>query len=514
MLLPVFYLIWRAAAGEGETGWPYLLSLRMAGLLGNTLLLTICVLAVVTGLAFPLAWLAGRAQMRGRGLMTWLGVLPLAMPGYLLAYTLLAAGGEYGTVSRLTDSAIRLPVPTGLWGSVIALSICNFPYLFLNLKAAVERLDPGLEEVGRTLGDGNRRIFLRIILPQLWPGYLAGALLVCMHVVGDFGVVSLMRYDALTSALYAEYADFSSGGISPTAGWLGLVLLGLSVAMLGADWAVLRKLRLEPGGRAKRQRRVWNPGAWAQAGGWTLTGLVIFLGLAMPLGTIIFWLRKIGVDDYVTPWWPTVKDALSVCMPAAILATLLALPIAWLNRRYGGAKGQILERLAYLGYAMPTVATGLGFVAMATWLDGKLGIDARSDWRLYQSMTLLIAAYSLHFLAEGIGPVRAALYVATPRLEEASRSLGRGKTATFIRVTLPLLRSGLAVSLALVFLSAMKELPLTFILSPIGFQTPATALWSATNEALYAAAAPHALTIMVISGLFVGLVLGKGRDRL
>ncbi len=125
----------------------------------------------------------------------------------------------------------------------------------------------------------------------------------------------------------------------------------------------------------------------------------------------------------------------------------------------------------------------------------------------YQTLALLVTAYALHFMAEAVGPVRSALYQAPPHLEEAARSLGRSPLGAFVSVTFPLVRRGLLVSMAFVFLSAMKELPLTFLLAPIGFETLALNTWSYAEEAMFGQAAPYALTIMFVSALFVGVLL-------
>jgi iron(III) transport system permease protein len=126
---------------------------------------------------------------------------------------------------------------------------------------------------------------------------------------------------------------------------------------------------------------------------------------------------------------------------------------------------------------------------------------------LYQTLGLLIAAYALHFLAEAIGPIRTALYQAPARLEETARVLGRSPLRAFFQATFPLLRRGLTVSIAFVFLSALKELPITFLLSPLGFQNLAMGVWSASTEAMYSVAAPYALILIAASTFLVALLL-------
>jgi iron(III) transport system permease protein len=128
---------------------------------------------------------------------------------------------------------------------------------------------------------------------------------------------------------------------------------------------------------------------------------------------------------------------------------------------------------------------------------------------IYQTLALLVFAYTLHFLAEAIGPVRAALYQLSPNVEEAARSLGYSPLRAFATTTLPLLRTGIVVSVAFVFLSALKELPLTILLSPPGFETLSTNVWGFANEAMFARAAPYALAIVAVSAIFVGILLKR-----
>jgi iron(III) transport system permease protein len=186
-----------------------------------------------------------------------------------------------------------------------------------------------------------------------------------------------------------------------------------------------------------------------------------------------------------------------------LLATLLAVPLAYLTRRHKSALTHVLERSAYIGYATPALALALGWIVV---------VLHTAPW-IYQTVALLILAYTVHFLAQAIGPVRAGLHVATPRIEEASRSLGLGAIATFRRVTLPILRPGLVAAAILVFLSCVKELPLTIILAPLDFETLALNMYSFTAEAMFAQAAPYALAIVLLSALLTSILFHRlGED--
>jgi iron(III) transport system permease protein len=498
MLLPLVYLLIRAS--EADVGFlrNEILRPRTLVLLLNTLGLAASVLATVTVVGVPMAWLTTRSDLKARRLLTLLAVLPLAVPGYLMAYTLLAAGGPYGTGQRLLG--IQLPRLTGFWGALLALSLYNLPYMFLNLRVAMQRIDPALEEVARSLGHSPMQVFWRVTVPRLRPALWAGTLLIGLHVIGDFGVVSLLRFETFSFALYKQV----EAGDRIGAAWLGLILIALTSGLLLVELRFLRGLRLDPAGMASaRVQRVVRLGHWAWPA-YTLLLAIAFVSLVVPLGTMIYWFGQADVDgNLLGRWARSLGDSVSASIPAAVLACLAAIPICYLARRYPSPASRGVEQAMYLGYATPALAFALGLVFFSL----------RAAPFLYQTLALLVVAYALHFLAEALGPLRTALFVATPRMEEASRSLGHGRLSTFVRVTLPLLRPGMIVSLALVFLSVMKELPIAFILAPLDFHPLSLKVWDYTNEALYAQAAPYALTILLLSAGFVGLLLMQGPEE-
>jgi iron(III) transport system permease protein len=508
---------------------PSLLTAGNAGLLANTMLLAGGVLLITTFLALPLAWLTVRTTLAARRFWSVLAVMPLAIPGYVTAYALLSLGGAYDSVlGNLFNWQIARP--RGYLGALLALSAYNLPYMFLTLRAAMQDLDPSIEEAARSLGRGRIGVICSIVLPQLAPAFLAGAMLVILHVVADFGVVSLMQYDTFSLKLWNAFTSEGTTGAAPYA----LTLTLVSCVFIVIEMAFLRKLRLDRAGVGVARKQAMFRLGWLQLPVCLAMAALFVLSVVVPAGTVIYWMGRIEglkvIGDFAWTIWNAIVPAawehavessqgavlagalwssFVVSFPAAVCTTLLAVPIALMRARYPSRTSFLLERLPFVGYAVPALAFGLSLVVLcnAKWVP---------DWfyRLfYQSLPLVVVAYAFHFLAEAVGPVRSSMYMASPKLEEASRSLGRGRVATFFRVTLPVLRHGLIVSMALVFLSCMKELPLTAILSPPGFETLAWSAWDRTNNVQFAEAAPFALAILIFSAAFVGVLLLEGREK-
>ncbi len=494
VLVPLGYLVVRAFGAEAGDLASLVFRARNLRLLSNTVGLAAAVLALATALGGPLAWLVARTDVRGQRLVTLLGVLPLAVPGYVMAYALLATAGPNGTLAALTGWVVARP--HGFVGAWLALSLYTFPYLFLNLRAALLGLDPALEDSARSLGASRGEVVRRVVLPQLRPAFLAGSLLVLLHVLGDFGVVSLMRFETFSYAVYLQYAASYD---RVYAAWLALMLVALAGALLWGEARLLDGRRFHRAGSGAVRDRVRAPlGAW-QVPALGAAGGVGLLSVGLPVVTVLYWLGRGTERSTWAALGAALVDSASASALAAVLAAALAVPVAYLGVRKASRQTQVLERIAYLGYATPPLAFALALVFFSL---------RAMPWA-YQTLGLLVVAYALHFLAEALGPVRSALYQAPPQVEEAARALGRSPVRAFLAATFPLLRRGLGVSAAFVFLSALKELPITFLLSPLGFDSLAMRLWSAASESLFSAAAPYALALILTSTALVGLLLQR-----
>ena len=500
-IVPVVYLVVVASSG-GEPALELLFRDRTLAVLARTLGLAVVVTAASVLIGLPIAWLTTRTDLPGRRAWTILTALPLVVPSYVGAFAMIAAFGPRGALQSLLEpfGVERLPELYGFPGAALTLTLFSFPYVVLGARGALLRLDAAYEEVSRSLGRGPWATFVAVTLPQLRPALVAGALLVALYTLSDFGAVSLMQFDSLTRAIYIQYR----ASFDPT---LAAVLALLLVACTGAILLAESRLR----GRAayyrtegvRRTPRRVALGAWR----WPALALcvaVVGLALAVPLLTVGYWLvRGLAAGETARVVLDATLNSMVASSLAAVLAVAAAVPVAVLAVRHRGRIGAFVERATYAGFALPGIVIGLAFVFVA----------ARYLPLIYQTMALLLVAYVVRFAPEALGITRSSLLAVSPRLEEVARTLGRRPSAVLRDVTLPIVRPGLAAAGALVFLTAMKELPITILLAPTGFDTLAIRIWSATSEGFYTRAAGPALLMLAVAAISLGLVLRLERDR-
>jgi iron(III) transport system permease protein len=494
-LLPIAYLAVLAASSQEA------LDLVLRDRTIGVLLRTVALAATVTGasvvIGIPIAWLTTRSDLPGRHAWTVLSLLPLVVPSYVGGYAVVAAFGPRGALQSLLEplGVERLPELYGFPGAALTLTLFSFPYVILSVRGAFLRLDPAYEEVSRSLGRGPWRTFLTVTLPQLRPAITGGALLVALYSLADFGAVSLLQFDSFTRAIYVQYR----ASFDPTlAAVLSLMLVACTAALLLTEGRLRGRAGYHrSGGGAARATGPVELGRWR----WpalALCTMVVGIALGVPLVTIGFWLARGLSSGELGPsvWVPAANSVLASAL-AAILAVIASVPVAVLAVRHRGLMGSLVERATYAGFALPGIVIGLAFVFVA----------ARYLPAIYQTLPLLLIAYLVRFVPEAVGTTRASLLQVSPRLEEVARTLGRSPGAVLRQVTLPIIRPGLVAGGALVFLTAMKELPTTILLAPTGFDTLAVRIWSTTSEGFFARAAPPALLMILVAGASMWLLL-------
>ncbi|MFQ5611768.1 MAG: ABC transporter permease [Anaerolineae bacterium] len=497
-LLPLGYLLIRAA-GAGAKVWDILLRPRTIQIFFGSAGLALSVTTLAIAIGVLLAWLTARTDLPGRRFWSVATVLPLVLPSYVGAYTLIAALGPKGMVQGWLEpfGVERLPSIYGFPGALLALTLFTYPYVLLSVRAALRGLDPCLEEAARGMGRSPTRVFWEITLPHLRPAILAGGLLVALYTLSDFGAVSLLRFNSFTRAIYLQYTSSFDRSVAAV---LALLLVVLTFLIL----AIESRMR----GRACYYRSsagTVRPAATVRLGRWrwpalAFCGFITALGLALPLIVIGYWLlRGLIAGEALKLGLDTVLNSLTASGLAALAAVVMAVPVVVLAVRFPGRLSGWLARGTYVGYALPGVVIALSLVFFG----------ANYATFLYQTLAMLVFAYIVRFLPQAVGSTRASLLQISPRLEEAARSLGRTSGQALCSITLPLLKPGLFTGMALVFLTGMKELPATLLLGPTGFGTLATRIWGATEEAFFARAAAPALLLVFVSAISVWLILSQ-----
>ncbi|MFD1151075.1 ABC transporter permease [Saccharothrix hoggarensis] len=466
-LTPLAYLAVRSFdRGAGEVG-RVLLRARTLDLAVRSLALAGAVTAACVVIGVLGAWLVVRSDLPGRRVAGVLLVLPLAVPSYVAGFTWVAL----------------LPGLTGFAGAFLVLTLVSFPYVLLPVAAALRTSDPAVEEVARSLGRTSARTFFSVTLRQVRPAATAGGLLVALYALSDFGAVSLMRYEAFTLGIYTSYrATFDR---TPAA-ILGCVLVVLAVALTVGE----RRARGAAAATRGPRRPLTVPLGRVRVPAALGTAALVVLSLGVPVFSLGWWLaagRSAVGDDLLA----TTLNTVSVSAFGAALTIAMALPVGVLAARHRGLLVRGVELAGFAGHALPGITIGLALVFF--------GI--RFTPGLYQTTPMLAFAYAVLFLPLAVGAVRTAVANAPPVLEDVSRSLGRGRTATRLRVTVPLAAPGILAGAALVFLTCAKELPATLLLRPTGVDTLATELWTKTEIAAYAAAAPYAAVLLVVAAI-------------
>ena len=318
----------------------------------------------------------------------------------------------------------------------MTLSLLSYPFILLTVRGALWRLDPALEETARSLGKGTLATFREVILPQLRPAIAAGSLLVALYTLSDFGAVSLLRYETFTWAIYLQYESALDRTVAAA---LSLVLVGLALGVL-----VVEALTRPAHQYYRSGAGVARPGVSVRLGRWRWLALgwcaaIVLLALGLPVLNLGYWLvRGVLAGEPLVFLWSLARNSIYVSGLAAMATLLAAAPVVALTVRYSGLLTRWLERITYIGFALPGIVVALALVFFG----------ANYAFPLYQTTGLLVLAYVVLFLPTALGPLRASLLQVRPSVEEAGRGLGRSPFGVLLAVTLPLMRPGVVAGAA------------------------------------------------------------------
>ena len=425
-----------------------------------------------SALALPLAVITTRFAFRGAALVQTLGFLPLIMPPFVGAVAMQLLFGRNGSVNLLLDDwfGFKIPFMEGLNGVIFVQSLHYFPFILINLSAALRNIDRAMEEAAQNLGSSGFRLFRRIVFPLAMPGYLAGASLVFVKVFDDLATPLLLNVKDMLAP--QAYLRVTSIGIADPMGYvISVVLIVASVAAIwlsalatrGRDYATTQR---GGGGLARR-----NLSRGESALAWTAVALILALVLSPHIGLLLLSVATIWSfaplpDDYTLAHYARVFGESSVYIKNTLLYASLAgaidvtigTAIAYLVLRTNLIGRRWLDWTAMAALAIPGLVLGIGY------LRCFYGVQLPGGQPLATLWIMIVLALAIRRLPYALRACHAALQQISVALEEAAENLGADKARTLRRIVVPLMAGGILAGFVTSFSTAAVELSATLML--------------------------------------------------
>lgn len=521
--LPVLGILATAAEGSGDL-WPHLLAHVVPRALRETFLLLACLAVLVITIGAGLAWLVTAYDFPGRKVVEWALLLPLAIPTYIVAYAyvdLLHPVGPLQTAIRglfaiSSPRDLSIGDPRSLTGCIILFALVLYPYVYLATRAVFLMEAASVIEASRMLGSGPLRRFATVAVPLARSAIAVGTSLALMEALNDIGASEFLGVETLSRSIASTWLNRSSlAGASQIA--VLLIVMVVSLVML-ERWG--RRHQRHCAGM-QRGRRL----AQARLTGWTGTAALaiasvpVILGFVVPASHLaIEAAKRLGADGISSDILLEARNSVGLALVATLVTLALGLVAAYSARVRRGRLAHLIVPAAGLGYAMPGTVVAIGLVVVLAAGDNLLrsgfewwsGIGGRQ--MLLGTSFALVYGYAVRFLAIAAGGIEAGLAKIPTSLDEAARTLCCSPTRALGVIHLPLLRSPLAASALLVLVDCMKELPLTLLLRPLGFETLSTHIYGEAARGSYEDGSVAALAI-VLTGLIPVLVLARLQMR-
>jgi len=526
LLLPILSVL--AALLQPDQGsWAHLSRTLLPDYILNSLSLV-----VLVGLGAPIigsgtAWLTTLCRFPGSRLLAWALVLPLAVPGYVIAYAytdfLDVAGPLQGWLRETFEWRVGdywFPAVRSLPGAALLLSLVLYPYVYLLARAAFLEQSVCALEVGRTLGYRPWALFFRVALPLARPSIAAGTALVLMETLADYGTVAFFGLPTFTTGIVRAFA--SLGDRVASAQLASCLLVAVTALLLLERWSRSRQRFHHTTGRYQALPTFRLRGIKAGAA-LVACALPLVLGFVFPALLLLWmWLEEAAgqIDPRFLRWaW----HSLSLGLMTAALAVGIGLILAYGLRQRGSPVTAALSRLAGMGYALPGTVIAVGTITPLTAFDRALSAALQDLFGtsggliLSGSVAALIYAYLVRFLSVSLNTLDAGLAKIRHSFDEAARTLGRSPAGVLREVHVPLLASGLATAALLVFVDVMKELPATLLLRPFDMDTLAVQAHNLAADERLAQAGLPSLAIVAVGILPVMLLsraIARGRPGL
>lgn len=482
----------------------------------NSFSVTTCVTILAVIIGTIVAYFMTLYKIKFKSAVEICIVISLLSPPFIGAYSWILIGGRNGYVTRfLAQYGIDFPSIYGFAGILLVLTLKLYPFIYLYVAGAMKNIDSALIEAAESLGCSGIRKVVTIIVPLITPTILAGALMVFMNAMADFGTPMLIGegYNVMPVMIYSEFINEVGDQANFAAAMAALMVLITSTIFMLQKYVVNRKsftmssLRPLPVGELHGLRKV-------------IVHLFIYMLVALsmiPQLVVIYtsFLKTSGsifVDGYSLDSYRTIFDSLGTAISntylfsttAMIAIVFLGMTIAYLTTRKKSWLTEIIDTLSMFPYIIP--GSVLGITLLLAFNDEPLLLSGTA--------AIIIISLIIRRLPYTLRSSSAILYQLSPSMEEASISLGASPLKTFFKITAVMMLPGVMSGAIISWITAINELSSSIILFTGATKTMSVAIYTEVIRASYgtAAALSTILTVTTITAMVLFFKVSGRRD--
>ena len=518
VLIPVGTVMLSFLSPAGEI-WQHLVETTLSRLLLNSFWLALGVATCSAALGVSLAWFTAVYDFPGRKIFSWGLLLPLAFPAYVLAFVTLGLFDFTGPVQTSLRSwfgtePFWFPNIRSRMGVIIVMTLAFYPYVYLLARNAFLTQGKRSLEAAQSLGLSSAQGFFKVALPMARPWIASGVMLVLMETLADFGTVAVFNYDTFTTAIYkAWFSMFSLSAASQLASLLIIIIFVLIVI----EQKFRSRIRYAETKQSSRMAPIILTGwkSWAVAG---LASATLFFAFLLPITQLFIWAIDSFAEEFNQRYLGFLWHSLTLSGLSALLICVISTLMIYSVRRHPDMVSRIAVRIATIGYALPGVVLAVGIYIPLAWVDNWFSqmamqlFSIETGFLFQGTFVVMLIAYMTRFMAVGYNPIDSAMQRVTFSIDEASMGLGVSGWGMLQKVHLPILKGGIFTAATLVFVDVMKEMPITLMTRPFGWDTLSVRIFEMTSEGEWEQAALPAV-VLVLTGLIPIIMLTRQAEK-
>lgn len=517
MALPVIVIgsfIFQAS----NDNWQHLVNTLLFEYITNSLILALGVSVGVLSIGVITAWLTSMCDFPGRRLFSWMLLLPLAMPAYIIAYTytgLFDFAGPFQSLLRewfgWKYGDYWFPEIRSIGGAIMMLSLVLYPYVYMMARAAFLEQSLCVLDVSRTLRCNAYSSFYRVALPLARPAIVTGLSLALMETLADFGTVQHFGVNTFTTGIFRTWFGMGDSG---TAAKLSAMLLSFVFVLILLERWSRKRAKFHHTSNKYSTIKAYPLRGWRAIAASIACLLPILFGFLLPAGQLLVWTFTTADETIDVSFFLLIWHSLKLAFITALVAVAIALFLSYSKRLLKSPVIHNSVHIASMGYAVPGTVIAVGVLMPFAWVDNTLDGWMRAQFGistgllLTGTLTALVFAYTVRFLSVSIQAIDAGLGKVKHSMDDAGRSLGLSPFKVLKEIHLPLMKGTVLTAFLLVFVDVLKELPATLILRPFNFNTLAVRAYEmAADERLADAGAPALM--IVLAGLIPIILLSN-----